>query len=409
MDQESNSQAKEKPKKTNKAKKREEQSSGFSIGFRTGSGTKRTNWAIVTFPALVVLFIIIRLVFDYQAFSSEIGVLFSVIRFLIWGFAIYFILQPFVTFFEKQFQKLKFGSKLLSMVIVYLVFFGFLAAIFVWLVPMVVNNILEITKTIPQYADDLTHIISAIDGWLNHLNIVGLQEKIQESLLDLVDTISKSLGDISLYILGTSYGLLRGVSDFLIGIVISVYMLIEKDTLKRRIKKLTFSLFKTETAEKMVVTSQKTGTIFRKFIIGKTVDSLIVGFVSFFVLLFIGAPVPLLLAVIMAVTNMIPTIGPIIGAIPCLLITLIISPISALWVLVYILIVQAVDGMVLGPKILGDTLGLRPFYIVVAVLIGGGLFGILGAFLGTPTLAVIKSLLQEYTEKRLKEKNLNIT
>ena len=409
MDQETKNSGKEKPKKPGKSKRSKEQGGGFSIGFHSGAGTKRTNWAIVTFPALIVLFIIIRVVFDYQEFSSEIGVLFSVIRFLIWGFAIYFIFQPFVTFFEKLFRKLKFGSKLLSMLIVYLIFFGILALVFIWLVPVVINNILEITKIIPQYADDFGEMISAVEVWLNHLNIVGLQEKIQESLLDLVDTISKSIGDISLYILGTSYGLLRAVLDFLIGIVISVYMLVEKDTLGRRIKKLTFAVFKTENAEKMVKTANSTGTIFRKFIIGKTVDSLIVGFVSFFVLLFIGAPVPLLLAVIMAVTNMIPTIGPIIGAIPCLLITLIINPISALWVLIYIFIVQAVDGMVLGPKILGDTLGLRPFYIVVAVLIGGGLFGIIGAFLGTPTLAVIKLLLQEYTEKRLKEKDLTIT
>jgi len=395
-------------KKTKKMDDANQQmSGGFSFGF--GTGAKRTNWAIVTFPALIVLFVIIRLFFDYQEFSSELGVLFSVIRFLVWGFAIFFVLSPFVTFFEKLFSKLKFGKKLLSMLIVYSLFFGFLAIIFIWLLPLVVNNVLLITRVIPQYSEDATQIIIAIEGWLERLNISGLQEKMQETLLDLVDTITKSLGNISLYILGTSYGVLRGVLDFLIGIVISVYMLLEKEALARRIKKLMYSVFKLETADRVTKTAKKSGTIFRKFIIGKTVDSLIVGFVSFFVLLIIGAPVPLLLAVIMAVTNMIPTIGPIIGAIPCLLITVIISPIAALWVLFYILFVQAVDGMWLGPKILGDTLGLRPFYIVVAVLIGGGLFGLMGAFLGTPTLAVIKVLLEEYTDKKLKERKIIIT
>lgn len=398
------------PKKTKENIKREDKNDNSRLSFGISSGSKNRNWAMLTFPALILLFIVIRLVFDYQNFASEIGFLFSIIRFLIWGYAIFFVLQPFVSFLERKFAKLK-GKwgKLFAMLIVYIVFLGILTAFFVWLLPMVINNLLEITKIIPEYADDIGGYIEKAEIWLSRLNIVGLEDKVQETLLGLVDTLTKSLGDISLYILGTSYGLLRGVLDFLIGIVISVYMLIEKESLKRRIKKLTYSVLKKDKADKASLIANKTGIIFRKFIIGKTIDSLIVGIVSYFVMLIIGAPVPMLLAVIIGVTNMIPTIGPIIGAIPCLLITVIISPLKAIWVLVYILIVQAVDGMILGPKILGDTVGLKPFYIIIAVLVGGGLFGIAGAFLGTPTLAVIKSLLQDYTKNKLKSKKIVIT
>ena len=396
-------------KKSKEKKPQKESQDNGNISIDIGrKGDKKRSWAMLTFPALIILFIVIRLFIDPKAFLEEISVFISIIRFLIWGFAIFFVLQPFVNFLERKFYKIKAG-KLFSMLIVYIIFLGILTAFSLLLLPLIVNNVLEITKLIPEYMESFGEFLSDAGIWLERLNIIGLEAKVQETLLGLVDTITNSIGDISLYILGTSYSLLRGILDFLIGIVISIYMLVEKESLKRRIKKLTYSLFSKENADKACLTSNKTGIIFRKFIIGKTIDSLIVGVVSYFVLLIIGAPVPLLLAVIIAATNMIPTIGPIIGAIPCLIITLIISPVKAIWVLVYILIVQAVDGMILGPKILGNTVGLKPFYIIIAVLVGGGLFGIAGAFLGTPTLAVIKFMLNDFTAKKLDDKKIVIT
>ena len=367
----------------------------------------RSSWAAFTLPVIIVLIIAGRLIFDYQNFRNELSVFFSVIRFLVWGFAIFFILSPFIAWFERKFSKLKHGAKLLSMIIVYLLFGGVLAVLFVLLLPMILTNVTEITQQIPDWAEAISDLMARFYEWVGQQNIPGLQDWVTETELGLVDKLAESLGDISLFILGTSYGILRGALDFVIGIVISVYMLIEREGLTRRIRKLTYAVLETEKADQVSEISAESGKIFRNFIYGKLVDSAIVGVVSYFVLLIIGAPVPMLLAVIMAITNMVPTIGPIIGAIPCIIITLIISPQAALWVLIYTIIIQLIDGWVLGPHILGESVGLKPFYILAAVLIGGGLFGVLGAFLATPTIAVVQVVLKEYTDKKLKEKKLN--
>ncbi|MEX1307137.1 MAG: AI-2E family transporter [Eubacteriales bacterium] len=369
---------------------------------------KRSSWAAFTLPVIIVLIIAGRLIFDYQNFRNELSVFFSVIRFLVWGFAIFFVLSPFIAWFEKLFSKLKHGAKLLSMIIVYLLFGGVLAVLFVWLLPMILTNVAEITHQIPDWAEAISGLMERIYEWLGQLNIPQLQEWVTETEHGLVDTLAESFGDISLYIIGTSYGILRGVLDFIIGIVISVYMLIEREGLTRRIRKLTYSLLDKDKAKQASEVSAVSGKIFRKFIYGKLIDSAIVGVVSYFVLLIIGAPVPMLLAAIMGITNMVPTIGPIIGAIPCIIITLIISPPAALWVLLYTIFIQLVDGWVLGPHILGESVGLKPFYILAAVLVGGGLFSVLGAFLATPTMAVIQYMLKEYADKKLKEKKITV-
>ena len=369
---------------------------------------KRSSWAAFTLPVIIVLIIVGRLVFDYQNFKGELEVFFSVIRFLVWGFAIFFVLSPFIAWFEKLFGKLKHGAKLLSMIVVYLLFSGVLAVVFVWFVPLIFSNVSEITRQIPDWAEAIGGLLDRFYDWVGGLNIPGLQDWVTDTEADLVDKLAVSLTDISLNIIGASYGIFRGALDFIIGIVISVYMLIEREGLTRRIRKLTYSLLDREKAEYAAEVSSVSGKIFRNFIYGKLIDSAIVGVVSYFVLLLIGAPVPMLLAVIMGITNMVPTIGPIIGAIPCIIITLIISPPAALWVLVYTIIIQLIDGWVLGPHILGESVGLKPFYILAAVLIGGGLFGVLGAFLATPTMAVVQYLLQNYTAKKLREKKITL-
>ena len=367
-----------------------------------------TRWAIFTVPVIIIVAVLARMFFDSSSFFAELSILILILRFLIWGFIIFFILHPFVSFFERKFAKIKFG-KALSILIVYLVFCGGLYLVFFLLLPNVFSSIVDVTKRLPDYIDNAENILYHAKDWIGSLKIAGLEDKIEQNMFVLIDKAVQSIGDFSLSFLGASYKLFDGVLDFLIGIVVSIYMISDKDSLSRRIKKLTYSIFEKKTADKVCVTSGKSGIVFRKFIIGKSIDSLIVGIFSFLVFIIIKVPLPVLLAVIIAITNMIPTIGPIIGAVPCIIITLMINPSMAIWVLIYILFVQTVDGMILGPKILGDSLGLKPFYIIVAVFIGGGLFGVVGAFLATPTLAVIKILLSEYTDRKLEEKNITIT
>ncbi len=370
---------------------------------------KHSSWAAFTLPVIIVLIIIGRLVFGYETFKSELSLLFSVIRFLVWGFAIFFVLSPFIGWFKKRvFKGLKHGANVLAMLIVYLVFFGILAAIFVWLVPMILSNMVQISQEIPDWVEAISGLLTRFYEWVATLNVPGLTDWVTNTELGITDKLANSFGEISVHILTISLSIVRGVMDFIIGIVISIYMLIEREGLTRRIRKLTYTVLDKEKADYAAELSTFSGKIFRNFIYGKLVDSAIIGVVSYFALLIMGAPVPLLLAVIMGITNMVPTIGPVIGAIPCIIITLILSPTAALWVLIYTVIIQLFDGWVLGPHILGESVGLKPFYILAAVLVGGGLFGIVGAFLATPTLAVVQHILQGYTAKKLNAKKLTV-
>jgi predicted PurR-regulated permease PerM len=244
---------------------------------------------------------------------------------------------------------------------------------------------------------------------INHF-LLSVGDRIGLLLSDYFNSseFNRQLKDLGTGILNTALGATQFLIDFLLALVMSIYMLADKENMIRGIKRIVYAVFKKETADKAVFATKKTNEIFKKFFLGKGLASIIVGIVAFIFASLTKLPVPILQAAILGITNMVPTIGPVIGAVPCLLLTLLYSPVQALWLLIFILVVQQIDGMYLSPKILGDSLGLKPLFVIVGVLIGGSIAGILGALLGTPTLAVISYFLNRYTEKRLKEKQLNI-
>jgi predicted PurR-regulated permease PerM len=138
------------------------------------------------------------------------------------------------------------------------------------------------------------------------------------------------------------------------------------------------------------------------------IDSLIIGLICFAGMWALKAPYALLMSIIIGVTNMIPYFGPFIGAVPAIIITLFSSPVTAIWVAVFILILQQLDGYIIGPFILGDSVGLSPFWIILAILIGGGLFGVLGMLICVPVMAIVRNQFSRYINKRLDEKNLSL-
>ena len=145
---------------------------------------------------------------------------------------------------------------------------------------------------------------------------------------------------------------------------------------------------------------------FGKFLVGKLLDSCIIGVLTFFILTVCKMPYTILISVIVGITNIIPFFGPFIGAIPSFIIILFVSPVKALWFLLIILIVQQIDGNIIGPKILGDSIGISAFWILFAILVAGKFLGIVGMIVGVPLFAVIYSLLKEVVEGRLKKKGL---
>ena len=196
------------------------------------------------------------------------------------------------------------------------------------------------------------------------------------------------------------------VFQLLVGMIAAFYLLMDRERYCAQVKKLCYSLFKPSTCETLIYWARRAHKIFSGFITGKILDSLIIGIICYVCMLLFRIEYPLLISVIVGFTNIVPFFGPLIGAIPCLVILLLINPLSALWFLIFILILQQLDGNVIGPFIMGDYVGLSPFFIMLAIMVGGGLFGFPGMLLGVPVFALVYAAVKAGTEARLKAQNL---
>jgi predicted PurR-regulated permease PerM len=179
-----------------------------------------------------------------------------------------------------------------------------------------------------------------------------------------------------------------------------------KETLIAQLKKALYAVCKKETASEMVRFARESHRIFSSFINGKLIDSLIIGILCFIGMSIIGFEFTMLISFIVGCTNVIPFFGPFLGAIPSVMILLMVDPWQALWFTIFVFVLQQLDGNVIGPKILGDSTGLPALWVMFAILVGGGIFGIIGMFIGVPAFAVIYKFTKEYLEKKLESKNL---
>ena len=176
--------------------------------------------------------------------------------------------------------------------------------------------------------------------------------------------------------------------------------------MNRQSKKIIYSIFKPKTGNVIIETCQKASEIFGGFITGKIIDSIIIGIIAYIGCLILRIPSAVLVAVIVGVTNVIPVFGPFIGAIPSLIIVVLQSPLHALYLLIFIIILQQVDGNIIGPKILGSSTGLSSFWVMFAILVGGGCFGFVGMLLGVPVFAVIYYIIRRVVNHSLRKKKL---
>ena len=196
------------------------------------------------------------------------------------------------------------------------------------------------------------------------------------------------------------------VFDIIIAIVLSVYIMYSKETLIAQLKKALYAVCKKESASELVRFARESHKIFSSFINGKLLDSLIIGILCFFGMSIIGFEFTMLISFIVGCTNVIPFFGPFLGAIPSILILLMVDPWQALWFAIFVFVLQQLDGNVIGPKILGDSTGLPALWVMFAILVGGGIFGIIGMFIGVPAFAIIYKFTKEFLEKKLEDKNL---
>ena len=368
---------------------------------------------------LVVTYTVLLIAFVYY-FKTVWGFacnLFSIATPFVVGFALAFLLGPPQRKVENFLVKFVFRKKahpklarLLSSLAAILLLLAIISIFLVILLPQLISSIESVIVIVTNF---LRHNTSNTSSWLNDIlvkldflsvsgdELVVAWDNIASRLLKNIDLLAVNVFTISSSIINFLF-------DGLMGIIVAFYILMDKARLSAKIKKIGYAIMKRSTIEEMILWTRKANLIFAGFITGKIVDSAIIGVICYIGMLIFKMEYPLLISCIIGVTNIIPFFGPFIGWIPCTVILLIINPMSALWFSLYILFLQQLDGNVIGPHILGDYVGVSALSIMLAIVVGGGLFGFVGMLVSVPVYALGYAFLRAWLGMRLKEKDLPI-
>ena len=371
---------------------------------------------IISICLIVLIFILVFTNLD--AFSGAFKALMRVLSSVLYGVLFAYLLNPLVNCVDKRLLpfmlrrgcKEKFShriSRVAGMLFAFAMALFMIYALIYMIVPQLAYSIKQIALSMPDY-------YKSIEKWV--LNILEDNPEIKDwadmalekgytFLEDFVkNDLLGSVQKIVVSVTASAYAVIREVVNMVIGLVVSIYILLSKDKFLAQTKKITVALFQPETADRIMENGRQIDKIFNGFIIGKLIDSLIIGILCYIGVSILRMPYAVLVATIVGVTNIIPYFGPILGTIPCALLILLVSPIKCFYFVIFVLILQQIDGNIIGPRILGENVGISGFWILVSITVGGGLFGFIGMLLGVPVFAVLYMLVGDGVNRALKKK-----
>ena len=386
------------------------------FGFR-----KNTKYAQISRYAVLVLFSVILfflLISNLAGVKSFLDTVFTVLSPLIYGFIIAYILSPFQRFCEEKILRFRHGSKAekrlkrpLSVLFSMLLLFLVLALLVGLVIPQVGRSFLELETQISVYITAAQNLVDKFirdfplfNGQYNNLSEFMDVNEISTDLKSLISTLYGYLESLGNQVLAYAGRFVIEVKNALIGTIVAVYLLLAKEKLIAKCKRIAAALLDRRRYLNLVYLMRFTNKTVGGFLLGKIIDSAIIGLLTFIVMSIVGMPFTPLISVIIGVTNIIPYFGPFIGAIPSAFIIFIAEPKMTLWFILMIFVIQQLDGNVIGPKILGDSTGLSALGVLVSITIAGGFFGFAGMILGVPAAAVICALVHQKTDARLRAK-----
>lgn len=306
---------------------------------------------------------------------------------------------------KKNRKRMRMISVILTVMVILWIAYEFFALI----IPELIRSIQSIIFHFPTYISNLSDWAASLLENNPDLESVATQifEKYSTRVLDFLNTsILPRINELLITLSSGVIGFFRAMWNFVIGFIISIYILGSKETFAGQAKKTMYAFFETASANQIISNFRFIHTTFSGFISGKIVDSIIIGIICFFCTSIIGTPYAILVSVIIGVTNVIPFFGPWIGGIPSALLILMVNPTQCLYFIILIQIIQQFDGNILGPKILGDSTGLSGFWVIFAITIFSGMFGILGMVVGVPIFAVLYAGFRALVNKQLARKQL---
>ena len=359
--------------------------------------------------------IIFKCIIDIDQTKAWFGQIFTMLSPFIFGALLAYVLNPMVHMFyrwignicERTNVKLKHGiHTVLAILITYVIVFGFVILTLVFVLPEITKNILDFINYIPTAYDTVMDMLLRLQERFPSLDVSAISKPISDAMPELVSTLQSFATNMIPALYTISMSIAGWVVNLLLSVIVSIYMLYDKRRIMRVSWKVIYAFLPSRHIPACKEILAECNRLFSSFVVGKFIDSLIIGALCFVLMTIMRLPYTLLISLIVGITNMIPYFGPFIGAISGILIMLFISPLNAVAFTILILCLQQFDGLILGPKILGDSTGMKPLWIIFAITVGGQLAGVIGMFLGVPLVAFISYLLDLYLNHRLKKKNV---
>lgn len=372
---------------------------------------------LVIVAAIIFAFLFMQL----PKVGQFIAVCYGILKPVLYGIFIAYLVNPFLRYFEIHLLKER-GTKLfpnneekawrfarfLGVALAMLAFLSIVAILIVLVAPRVAESIRTLISNYSVYTTNIQNWINSVVPEDSEIGTqaTSLSRQIFEAVSDFLQKLTNGdmLESVASRVFSSIYTFFREILNVFIGIVVAVYVLVAKEKFAAEGKKLLYSVFPVRGVNSFLRLVHEADDTFGGFIAGKIIDSILIGLITYIILTVFRMPYKELVSLVVGVTNIVPFFGPFIGAVPGFFIIFLTDPIKGLIFLVIIFAIQQFDGNILGPRILGETVGIGSFWIIVSILLGGGLFGFAGLVFGVPVFALFYTLIKEITERRLANK-----
>lgn len=373
----------------------------------------RSYLLLITFAVLLVLMIT-----KFDVLAHAAGSILGLLKPFFIGFAIAFVLNiPYEAIrralgkYGRSSRLVKF-HKVLAVVGAYVLSFGILGGVIAIVIPELVHSVNMLMSNSEIY---LQNFQLALD-WLNQfhlpqvstLDVNELIATVQAELSELTKQAVDALSILFPQLFRVTTNIVQGIANVGIGLIVSLYLLFSKEHMCRQVKRLTYAFLPRNVADGSVEICQLINQCFTNFVSGQLVEACILGLLCFIGMQIFHFEYAFLISLLVGVSAIVPVVGAWIGAVPSVFLLFLVEPMQAFWFIVFIVVLQQVEGHVIYPKVVGDSVGLPPLWVLMGIVVGGGLGGILGMLLGVPAFTVVYKLLSRITESRLKQKDIHI-
>lgn len=362
--------------------------------------------------------IIFKCIIDIDKTKAWLRQILNMLSPFIFGALLAYVLNPMVHVFYRAIDniakrtnlRIKHGlHTILAILITYLIVFGFIVLTLLFVFPEITKNLVDFVNYLPTAYNTLLDLLARLQEQFPNIDIQSMTQPMSDAIPDLITSLRDFATNMVPALYTLSMSIAGWIVNFLISVIVSVYMLYDKRRLMRACWKIIYAFLPLKHIPACQEILSECNRLFSSFVVGKFIDSTIIGILCFILMTILRLDYVPLISIIVGVTNMIPYFGPFIGAVPGILIMLFINPVHALVFGIMILCLQQFDGLILGPKILGDSTGMKPLWIIFAITVGGQLAGVIGMFLGVPVVAIISYLFDLYLAHRLRKKQISDT